>query len=371
VIIIDHEGRVLYFNPAAQRTFGYDREDAVGRELAELIIPPATRGAHRSSLARYLATSESRILDRRLELMGMRADGSEFPVELAVTRIPDSDPPSFAGYVRDITERQRAQEQLEAALSRERDARADAERQRFHSRRLVAQTLQAEEQARRQLACALHDGPAQDLLAAQLELPRAASGKPDAIPRVEAAVAHALSQLREAIFDLYPPTLEAAGLRVALRELASELTRRQGLRVALEIDRGVRGVHDRLVFSLCREFLSNAARHAQATDVAVRIWRQEGELVLEVEDNGVGLPQQQREEALRDGHIGLASAAERVQALSGDLYIGPAAVRGTIVRAIVPARRSADTDPSADPDVAAHPNETRSRTRPERRSIGI
>ncbi|MEA2273587.1 MAG: hypothetical protein QOI98_2295 [Solirubrobacteraceae bacterium] len=109
VITMDHAGRILDFSPTAEQTFGYARDDAVGRELAELIIPPALRERHRTGLARYLATGEARILDQRLELTGMRSDGSEFPVEVAIRRIALDGQAMFAGYLRDITERKRAE----------------------------------------------------------------------------------------------------------------------------------------------------------------------------------------------------------------------------------------------------------------------
>jgi PAS domain S-box-containing protein len=105
VIGMDHLGRVIEFNEAAEETFGYRRDEAVGRELAGLIIPPELRDRHREGLARYLETGETRIMNRRAELTALRRDGSTIPVELAVTRIPDSEPPIFTGYVRDISDR--------------------------------------------------------------------------------------------------------------------------------------------------------------------------------------------------------------------------------------------------------------------------
>jgi len=115
VITMDHHGRVTGYNPAAERTFGYSEEEALGAEMAELIIPESLRQAHRTALLRYLETEEPTILGQRLELTGMRKDGSEFPVELAVSRVADSSPPAFTGYLRDISERRRAQEQREQA----------------------------------------------------------------------------------------------------------------------------------------------------------------------------------------------------------------------------------------------------------------
>ncbi|MDR3034909.1 MAG: PAS domain S-box protein, partial [Kitasatospora sp.] len=118
VISIDERGRVTYVNPAAERIFGYRAGEIAGRELAETLVPPSLRDAHRRGFARYLATGQTRILGRRIEISAMRADGSEFPAELTVTRADLAGAPAFVGYVRDITDRQRAREDLEAARQR-------------------------------------------------------------------------------------------------------------------------------------------------------------------------------------------------------------------------------------------------------------
>ncbi len=115
VVVMDAQGMVADWNPAAETTFGYSHREAVGRDLAELIIPPALRERHRSAVARYLATGEPTILDRRIELSAMRNGGELFPAELTVTRVPMAEPPLFAGFIRDIGELQRAVSGMEEA----------------------------------------------------------------------------------------------------------------------------------------------------------------------------------------------------------------------------------------------------------------
>jgi len=110
VIAMDHEGRIVDFNPAAERTFGYRRDEVIGKTLAETIVPPSLRESHRRGLARYLETGDGPVLGRRIELTGLRKDGTEFPVELAITRIA-GEPPAFVGFARDIS----AQKELESA----------------------------------------------------------------------------------------------------------------------------------------------------------------------------------------------------------------------------------------------------------------
>ncbi|HMG95397.1 MAG TPA: PAS domain S-box protein, partial [Gemmatimonadaceae bacterium] len=115
ILTIDHEGCITEFNPAAERTFGFNRNDVLGKELADVIVPPSLREQHRRGFARYLATGEARVLGRRVEMTAVRSDGSEFPVELTITRIPLDGPPSFTGYLRDITERKQSEEKLRAS----------------------------------------------------------------------------------------------------------------------------------------------------------------------------------------------------------------------------------------------------------------
>ena len=115
IITIDAQGRVTEFNPAAENTFGYTRGEILGKEMAEMIIPPAMREAHRSGLSRYLATGEGPVLGKRIEIPAMRADGSEFPVELAITSINHGGSPIFTAFLRDLSERKRAEEDLKAA----------------------------------------------------------------------------------------------------------------------------------------------------------------------------------------------------------------------------------------------------------------
>ncbi len=111
VIMADAAGRVVEFNPAAERTFGYTRAEALGRTLAELIVPPSLRDRHRQAFSQFITTGTQRIFGRRLELTGMRADGSEFPVELALSCV-ESDPLLVCGALRDLTDVKRAERDL-------------------------------------------------------------------------------------------------------------------------------------------------------------------------------------------------------------------------------------------------------------------
>jgi PAS domain S-box-containing protein len=107
IITMDADGRVLEFNPAAERVFGFSRSEAIGKELAELIIPPRMREQHRRGLAHYLKTGEGPVIGKRIEIAGVRKDGSEILVELAITALKIDSSPIFTAYLRDITDRTR------------------------------------------------------------------------------------------------------------------------------------------------------------------------------------------------------------------------------------------------------------------------
>ena len=220
VIIIDQQGIVTYVNAAAERIFGYRADQVLGRELAEAFVPPPSRKAHRRGLARYLATGKRHILDRRIETTAMRADGGEFPVELTVTRADLPGEPAFIGYIRDITERQRAEQDLRKSERKLEESRADLTASRA---RIVA----AADQTRRRLERNLHDGAQQRLVSLVLQL-RAAqasvpSGADELAEQLEGAVAEAAGaqeELREISRGLHPAVLTESGLRPALRALA-------------------------------------------------------------------------------------------------------------------------------------------------------
>ena len=106
---MDSAGRVVAWNPAAARMFGHSREEAVGQFLADLIIPPRERETHWRGLHKYLATGEAKYLNRRVETTAVRRDGTEFPVELTITRVPGDGAPWFTGYLRDISKHTEAE----------------------------------------------------------------------------------------------------------------------------------------------------------------------------------------------------------------------------------------------------------------------
>jgi signal transduction histidine kinase len=202
--------------------------------------------------------------------------------------------------------------------------------------RLVGQVLQAEEGDRRRLAEALHDEALQEMLSARHGL-NADDGGND---RARESIARAIEQLRGTIFDLHPAVLEHAGLSAALHEVADRHEGRTGFRPQIEVAPEACGPHDALLFVLGREQLTNAVKHSKATEIELVIDRIDHKVVMEVHDNGLGMDSERRRTALERGHIGLASSAERVEALGGRLEIDSRRGHGTRIRTTLPLRSS-------------------------------
>ena len=137
IITMDHEGRLVEFNGAAERIFGYARAEVLGRELAAIIIPERLRERHQQGLARFLATGEWPVLNKQIELPALRADGTEFPAEIAIIAIPGTQPPLFTAFLRDVTERRALEETLLARA----DQLAQADRRKDEFLAMLAHEL--------------------------------------------------------------------------------------------------------------------------------------------------------------------------------------------------------------------------------------
>jgi PAS domain S-box-containing protein len=313
VITMNHRGEVVAFNRAAELIFGYASSDVIGREMAELIVPPSLREKHRRGLARYLETEVARVLDTRLEITGLRADGSEFPVELTIARIALPGAAMFTGYVRDITERRRADKEIKESRAR---------------------IVEAADEERRRIEHNLHDGAQQHLVSLALRLRNAAESLEDEAPvtrglleQADLELAVAIEALRELAHGIHPAVLSERGLLPALEGLAA----RSPLFVRIEHLPAERlpAPVEVAAYYLVAEALTNSAKHAQASSASVRVVEDDGLAVIEIADDGIGGTTVQRGSGLR-------GLADRVEALGGTFSVHASPGAGTRIRAEIP-----------------------------------
>jgi PAS domain S-box-containing protein len=131
ILLLDHEGKIIDFNPAAQKTFGYAGAEVLGRPLGEMLIPSSERERHQDGFRHYLETAQGSVVSERVEVTAMRKDGTEFPAEVAVVRIRSQGPAIFTGYIRDITLRRKAAEAEMLRAAKEAAEEANAELEAF------------------------------------------------------------------------------------------------------------------------------------------------------------------------------------------------------------------------------------------------
>jgi PAS domain S-box-containing protein len=316
VVSIDRRAHVTYVNSAFEQIFGYRADDVIGRELAEVIMPPSLREAHRQGFARYLATGQARILDRRIEITAMRADGTEFPAEVAVTRTGPTEEPTFTGYVRDITERQRAEQELLASRAR---------------------LVTASDAARQRVTRDLHDGAQQRLVTTLINLQRAEQKWESAPQRAKELLGLALrdarrgiEELREIAAGIHPAVLTQHGLAAAVDALAARLP----IPVQLDVpSRRLPPPIEASVYFFCSEALTNVVKHARATSAWVRVEIVADRCAVEVGDDGIGGAQPRSETS------GLTGLHDRIGALNGTMDITSPAAGGTVLQASIPIPR--------------------------------
>jgi len=204
--------------------------------------------------------------------------------------------------------------------------------------RLLADALSAEQRERKALAEGLHDGAVQNLLSALHELDEAAEEgrQHPALGRAEATLVEAVQELRDAIFELHPYVLDEAGLDAAVRSVARRAAERMGAELRLDVEPVGKAATDPLLFSAARELVANAARHAHARTISVTLRPDGSDILLAVEDDGVGLDPTRLGERLADGHIGLASQRVRIESAGGQMSVVSRPGLGTRAEVRVP-----------------------------------
>jgi two-component system, NarL family, sensor kinase len=204
---------------------------------------------------------------------------------------------------------------------------------------LLVELAGVEEQERRRLSEALHDGALQFVLAARMDLEDVRDGDPEAVDRVDHALTQTAGLLRRTVSELHPAVLDQAGLVRAVEDLGAAL-RDRGYMVEVRVEgMPVRPATDadRVVFGAVRELVANVVRHSGARSVVLDVRQDGGQLVAAVTDDGAGFDEESAARQLAAGHIGLASQRLRVEAAGGRLVAARSEPRGTRMTVTLPA----------------------------------
>jgi len=325
IVTIDHEGRMIELNSAAEKMFALSQSKLIGENVIEL-IPASFKPWFRNGLANAFAGDKGPIHGSRIEMPALRADGSHFSAEFTISPITLAGHPMFTFYIRDITKRERAEAEL---------------------RSLPQRIIKAQEAERSRIAQELHDGINQLVASVKMRLRKVEGSLPDLKPaareilrRCDDLLVKVLEENRRIAHNLRPTELDNLGLAAACSSLCSQVQLRTNLQFQCRLISPARrlppGVELNL-FRIVQEAINNIEKHARAKSVKLEIRVRGGTVFLKIQDDGQGFETivPERGGKTRRG-LGLTNMRERALSLGGTCEIISQPGRGATILAHAP-----------------------------------
>lgn len=331
IFMLDPDGYIMSWNEGAERIKGYQADEIIGQHFSRFYLPDLQRGQPKHALK--VAAAEGRFED---EGWRVRKDGTLFWANVIITAIRDGAGTlrGFSKVTRDLTDRKRAEDLLKQTLQEVRllDHRLEGVR----------------EEERTRISREIHDELGVTLTCMKIDLARLSAMTSDSltaeglarmkdkIQSLNQQTEGTITQVQRIAMELRPGILDDLGLVAALEWRTQDFHRRTG--IACQFRSGQEDIpldknRATAIFRICQEALTNVARHARANLVAIQLSESAGRLVLEVRDNGMGIP----EEKTLDPHsLGLLGMRERVRPFGGELLIQGIPGEGTTIRVVMP-----------------------------------
>lgn len=323
MIVTDQNGKILIVTSQTEKIFGYSRDELLGREI-EMLMPARFRHKHLSHRSEFASQPRFRAMGEGLELYGLHKDGREFPIEISLSPLQTEQGLVFTSAIRDITQRKA----VETA-----------------ARELSARLLQMQDEERRRIARELHDSAGQLIAALMMNIDQlmvldGGGEREQLLPETQALLHDLNKEIRTISHLLHPPLLDEVGLSSALQWYIDGFAKRSGIATTLELGSDFGRLNSDLeiaVFRVVQESLTNVHRHSGSSKAVVRLNRSQGAVLLEIQDEGKGVPPEKQAQLLGSGPmgVGLRGMRERVLQLRGTLDIQSDA-SGTVVRAMFP-----------------------------------
>ena len=326
IITIDHEGRMLELNPAAEKIFAHSRTKLIGENVMG-IVPPSFRAWFQNGLDNCFTGDKGPTQGSRIEMPALRADGSSFSAEFTITRIRLPGHPMFTIYIRDISAHKRAEAELRA---------------------LPQRIIKAQEAERSRIAQELHDGINQLIASVKMRLRKVEGSLPDLKPaareilhRCDRLLVKVLEENRRIAHNLRPTDLDNLGLAAACSSFCGDVQLRTNLQFQCRLVPATQRfspVVELHLFRIVQEAVNNIEKHAKAKIVRLQI-RLDGDFVaLKIQDDGQGFDPKTVKAAKKIRHgLGLTNMRERALAVGGTYEIKSRPGHGTVISVRVPA----------------------------------
>ena len=326
IITIDHEGRMIELNPAAEKIFAHSRTKLIGENVMG-IVPPSFRAWFKNGLENSFTGDQGPTQGSRIEMPTLRADGSSFSAEFTITRIRLPGHPMFTIYIRDITQQKRAETEL---------------------RSLPQRIIKAQEDERSRIAQELHDGINQIIASVKMRLHKVEGSLPDLKPaareilhRCDRLLVKALEENRRIAHNLRPTDLDNLGLTAACTSFCSDVQLRTNLQFQLRLlepAQRLPPVVELHLFRILQEAINNIEKHAKAQLVRLQMRLEDDFVELKIQDDGLGFDTKTVHLFLKNRHgLGLTNLRERALSLGGTCEIQSKSGKGTTISVRVPA----------------------------------
>ena len=305
IFLIDTHGIIQFMNPAAEALFGYTSRELLGKNIKQL-MPSPHREQHDRYIAEYLKTGIKQIIGTGRQLIGQRKDGSQFPIYLSIGEISLTHSHLFAGLIMDLSTQQKLQREVLAIPARE----------------------------QQRIGEELHDGLGQQLtglsMLAQSLLNKATKPEHELASQLASGLNEAMSQVRALSRGMMPIQIYADGFMISLREITETIQQQSQIPIKLQIDDVVLLFDDATathLYRIVQESLNNAVKHADASRIDVSLMVEDDHGLLEIIDNGIGIPT----DIAGTAGLGLNIMKHRCGLFDGEIAINPAGERGTKV----------------------------------------
>lgn len=366
VISVDIHGKIVLWNKAAENIFGYSADETLGNPLT-FFMPERFREIHKKAFDQVVSAGKSAITGKTVEMVGLRKDESEFPLDLSLAKWETRDGVFFTGIIRDITRRKRAEEALRKAhdelerrveertaelmvaneqLKQEIEERKRTEEALQESRKqlkhLSSQLLTTQENERKWMAQELHDSIGQMLAATKfsLETKLMQMGPGKAPPGISledilSMIQNGIEETRRIMTNLRPSLLDDLGILTTMNWFCREFQKvYPHVHIKKQIDIQEEEVPDQLkivIFRVLQEGMNNFSKHSKGNLVRIDLERKNNAIEFTIKDNGIGFD-------LKSAHkgLGLASMKERTELSGGSFAIESAKDTGTMIRASWP-----------------------------------
>jgi PAS domain S-box-containing protein len=355
IVTMDHLGNIVEFNPAAESTFGFSREEAVGRPLADLLIPTVLRDQHRKGLARYLETGAGPVIGKRIEITALRKDGNAFPAELAIVVIALDDAPKFTGFLRDLTIQKSSEEARLRSVQIEQENKRAQEANRLKSEFLanMSHELRTPLNAIIGFAELMHDGKVGPVSGTHKEyLGDIVTSSRHLLQLVNDVLD--LAKVESGKMDFRPEPVDVEKLTAEVRSILRELAGSKRIRIETSVHPDVTGIvaDPARVKQILYNYLSNALKFTpDGGTVTVRI-EPEGDAFfrIDVGDTGVGIAEQDISQLFMEFHqldaglakkyqgtgLGLALTRQLAEAQGGHVAVRSTMGVGSTFSAVLP-----------------------------------